>query len=216
MESGTPWRDTAWAISEENVELLRRATEAFNRGDIASNGYHRRRDSGRRRQINPDRGGNVRGKISIALVALLIPALIAAVALATTASGKPSRTTITLRLRSQIEHVQFVDNAPQGRSAGDVLLFTERLLDTGGQPVGSDAAQCTFLFDERSLCTGTYILPDGQVMVQLLQPGLGLSGVYTQAITGGTGAYARATGTVTVDQRPDGDRFSLDIHLPKH
>ena len=32
MESST-WRDTAWGMSEENVEIIRRAYEAYDRGD---------------------------------------------------------------------------------------------------------------------------------------------------------------------------------------
>jgi ketosteroid isomerase-like protein len=32
--SGTPPRDTAWAMSEENVELARKAIDALNRGDL--------------------------------------------------------------------------------------------------------------------------------------------------------------------------------------
>jgi ketosteroid isomerase-like protein len=28
------WRDTAWAMSQENVEIVRQAYEAFNRGDM--------------------------------------------------------------------------------------------------------------------------------------------------------------------------------------
>jgi ketosteroid isomerase-like protein len=35
MESGSPWRDTAWAMSEENVEVVRRAIAAWNDGDIS-------------------------------------------------------------------------------------------------------------------------------------------------------------------------------------
>jgi ketosteroid isomerase-like protein len=34
MESSSGQRDTAWAMSEENVELIRRFTEAVDRGDI--------------------------------------------------------------------------------------------------------------------------------------------------------------------------------------
>jgi hypothetical protein len=30
MESGTPSGDTAWAMSEENVEIVRKALDAFN------------------------------------------------------------------------------------------------------------------------------------------------------------------------------------------
>jgi ketosteroid isomerase-like protein len=34
MESGAPPRDTAWAMSEENLEIVRSSYEAFDRGDI--------------------------------------------------------------------------------------------------------------------------------------------------------------------------------------
>jgi hypothetical protein len=144
------------------------------------------------------------------LIGMAALGALAAIGLATAAHGRPARTTVVVHARSQLEHVQFVDNGPKGSSPGDQLIFTERLLDAAGHQVGSDAADCTSLFDARSLCTGTYILRGGQVMVQLVQPGP--TGVYTQAITGGTGRYGRATGTVTVDQRPTGDRFTLRIH----
>ena len=32
MESSTPWRDTAWAMSEENVEIIRGIVQAFIEG----------------------------------------------------------------------------------------------------------------------------------------------------------------------------------------
>lgn len=144
---------------------------------------------------------------------IVVPALLGAVAVAGAADGKGSPKRITLQARSQLEQARSVDNSPPGRSAGDVLIFTEKLLDASGKVIGGDAAQCTALFDERSLCTGTYLLSGGQVMVQLVQPSLGGSLTYTQAITGGTGRYARATGTVTVRQRPTGDRFTFRIRL---
>jgi len=34
MESSTPPRDTAWAMSEENVEILGRLFDAWNSGDF--------------------------------------------------------------------------------------------------------------------------------------------------------------------------------------
>ena len=34
MESSTPPRDTAWAMSEENVEIVRAAGQAWNAGDM--------------------------------------------------------------------------------------------------------------------------------------------------------------------------------------
>jgi hypothetical protein len=151
-------------------------------------------------------------------IGLALLAVVLAVALTTTASARPPTvkraTAINLRLRSHLEHVQYIDNPPSGRSAGDTLTFTERLLDSTGRQVGSDAASCVALFDERSLCTATYILHGGQVMVQLLQPNLTGTLTYTQAITGGTGRFARASGTVTVHQQPSSDHFAFHIHLP--
>jgi hypothetical protein len=145
--------------------------------------------------------------------ALIVMALagVGAVALTSAASGGRQPAAVTLHAHSKVEHAQVVDNAPQGRSAGDVLVFTEQLLDTRGRKIGSDAATCTYLFDQRSQCTGTYVLSGGQLMVQLIQPGP--TGTYTQAIVGGTGRYARARGVVVVDQQSSGDRFTFRIRL---
>jgi hypothetical protein len=139
-------------------------------------------------------------------------ALGAAVAPATASREKSHAQTIVIKARSQLDHAQFVDNGAPGSSPGDVLLFTEKLLNSKGRSIGSDAATCTSLFDARSLCTGAYTLKGGQVLVQLVQPGP--TGIYNQAITGGTGRFARANGTVTVDQSPGGDRFTFRIHIP--
>ena len=125
------------------------------------------------------------------------------------AGAKGHGRTITIKARSQIEHVQLVDNAPTGDSPGDMLVFTEQLFDSHGKRIGGDAATCVRLFDATSLCTGLYKLPGGQVMVQLLQPGP--TGTYDQAITGGTGRFAGARGTVTVAQQSGGDRFTFKI-----
>jgi hypothetical protein len=128
------------------------------------------------------------------------------------AASKPS--TITLQLTSKLQHFSQVDNPPAGQSAGDLIVFNEQLLDAHGRVVGSDAASCVQLFDVRLLCTGAYILRGGEIQVQLVQPGLASTGVYTQAITGGTGRYAGATGTVTLHEHTGGDRFTFHIHLP--
>ena len=149
----------------------------------------------------------------VILAGLLASALLATAGGVTSAVGRNSGDPPPLRLRSQLEHVNYVDNGAAGRSAGDLLLFTERLLDAGGQAVGSDAASCAVLFDERYLCTATFILPGGQIMVQLVQPGP--TGTYDQAITGGTGTYAGVSGIVTVEQSPSGDMFTFKTHLPK-
>jgi hypothetical protein len=143
---------------------------------------------------------------TIALVAVGALALSAA-----PAAAKGKERTITIKARSQIERAQVIDNAPTGDSAGDLLVFTEGLFDSHGKRIGSDAASCVRLFDQTSLCTGTYKLAGGQLMVQLLQPGP--TGTYDQAITGGTGRFAGARGTVTVAQQSGGDRFTFRIRV---
>jgi hypothetical protein len=126
--------------------------------------------------------------------------------------GVTSRQTVRLEATSSLTNVEAIDNAPTGTSAGDVLVFTEELHDLSGESIGSDAATCTRLFDTTMLCQGVYVLHDGQIFVQLLQPGP--TGTYTQAIVGGTEKYAGAQGTVTLDQSSSGDRFTFRILLP--
>jgi hypothetical protein len=144
---------------------------------------------------------------------ILLAGLCALVLTPAAAAAKNHERTITIKARSQIDRVQLVDNAPAGDSAGDVLVFTEKLFDSHGKQIGSDAAVCTRLFDATSVCTGIYKLRGGQVMVQLLQPGP--TGTYDQAITGGTGRFAGARGTVTVAQKPGGDRFTFRIRVDR-
>jgi hypothetical protein len=141
------------------------------------------------------------GAIALAVIALALAS--------GTAAAKGHHRPITLSVRGQLEHVQGVDNAPAGPSAGDMLVFTEALFNGHGKRIGSDAATCVRLFDTASLCTGTYLLPGGQVMVQLLQPGP--TGTYDQAVTGGTGRFAGASGTVRVKQQGGGDRFNFRL-----
>jgi hypothetical protein len=147
-----------------------------------------------------------------ASIAAAVLGVLAAATPATASTRHATGRTITIDATSQLEQAQSVDNPPAGPSAGDLLIFTEQLLDLHGRQIGRDAAECVQLFDASSLCTGTYVLPGGQVMVQLLHPGP--EPVYTQAITGGTGRYAGATGTVTVRQQQGGDRFTFHIRLP--
>jgi hypothetical protein len=156
-------------------------------------------------------------KRTITITAAAVTLIVAVPLAASADSGSaPTRraSTITLRMGAQLEHVQSVDNQPSGRSAGDMLVFTERLVNSHRRQLGSDAASCVALFDQRWLCSGTYVLAGGQVMVQLVQPRLTGTLTYSQAITGGTGRYAGASGTVTDHQRAGGDQFVFHIRLP--
>jgi hypothetical protein len=148
----------------------------------------------------------------LAIAGALVTAAGCATAASAAARAKP--TSIKLSAHSKLLRASSVDNPPTGRSPGDQLLFSERLFSPAGRPIGTDAASCVVLFDQRSLCTGAYLLNGGQLMVALVQPGLSGSRNYEQAITGATGRYAGASGTVTVRQRPAGDQFVFHIRLP--
>jgi hypothetical protein len=144
-----------------------------------------------------------------ATLALFTAALLALTAGPAAAKGHHGR--VTFKLTSKLDQAAAVDSAPTGDSPGDLLVFTEKLYNARGKQVGTDAAQCVRLFDATSLCTGVYKLRGGQIHVQLVQPGP--TGVYDQAVTGGTGKYAGVRGTVTVDQHPGADRFTFKLRL---
>jgi hypothetical protein len=127
------------------------------------------------------------------------------------AAAKGHDHTITIKATSKLDKATAVDNAPTGASAGDMLIFTEKLYNARGKQIGSDAATCTSLFDGTMLCNGTYKLPGGRVMVQLLQPGP--TGTYDQAVVGGTGRFTGARGKVRVAQSASGDRFTFKLRL---
>jgi hypothetical protein len=147
-----------------------------------------------------------------ALIAIGAAAMAATVAGVSSAGGATPKKAVTLTLTTKLDQANVVDNPPSGRSAGDVVVFTEQLFDTHGRSAGTDAASCTALFDDRSLCTGVYVLKKGQVMVQLVQPGP--TGTYRQAIVGGTGDYEGARGTaVVVQSAGKGDRITLRMRF---
>ena len=146
-------------------------------------------------------------------------ALLAALAPATATAARPKATrTVVIHAHSQLVKAQvFTINPRAPEQQGNRILFTERLLSPKGRTIGHDFADCVRLFDERSLCTGVYAFRRGQIMVQLLQPQLTGRVTYEQAITGGTGRFAGAWGTVTVHQgaAKAGDRFTFRIHVPR-
>src|SRR2546423_2467086 len=113
---------------------------------------------------------------------VLAAALIASLAGPGPASANARARSITIRAHAKLLHASYVDNAPAGRSAGDELVFTERLFNAAGRVIGSDHAAWVYLFDQRSLCNGAYLLRGGELLVALVQPGLHGGRNYEQAL----------------------------------
>lgn len=154
-------------------------------------------------------------RIGIAAVAVAtLP--ITALSLQPTNAASGSSAAQTFRLVERGGTFRFVDLPPKQQAeddpvtAGDEFVFTSKLF-RAGKRVGTLHAQCTFTRRSANfgalpaVCVGTFALRGGSLQVQT--GGL-LKETIELAITGGTGKYAGATGTVT--SRNSGAR-SVDI-----
>jgi hypothetical protein len=140
---------------------------------------------------------------AIVTITTIGAAAVAAATLASTGSAQPTGPpTGELHLVSRGQSVTLVDNPPrQPRnrppSRGDGFIMTEKIFDpASGDRIGRGEAACTIIDAShgRLVCTGVAVLPQGRIMFQGGdKPPL--------AITGGTGAFAGARGTVDSRQR---------------
>lgn len=143
----------------------------------------------------------------VALAAILVVGVVSAIG----TSKKPDPTTTTITLVGRQTSFNLVDNPPKGEpSGGDLFTFTENLFDRSGKRVGRDQIYCVDINPTGDIeCTGRAFLPGGQIAVSFaLDFNTGIS---SGAITGGTGAYRTAGGTVEAAARPDG--MTTDITL---
>jgi len=116
-------------------------------------------------------------------------------------------TTLTFKELNKGSTFDFVDQAPLSKgkgepsaSAGDLIVFTNPLADRTGKPVGRLYVHCTALVAAKSAskapyaCEGVLTLAGGTLSVQtfLAHAGVTVHGM----VTGGTGSYANARGTL--------------------
>ena len=103
----------------------------------------------------------------------------------------------SIRVTTLEVHHKRVDVTPHGLSAGDIdisrnLLYNKRITS---KAIGHGELVCTFTGGASRVCTGTYVLPRGKIVV-------GGTIIYRQlyqlAVLGGTDFYDGASGTLTV------------------
>ena len=144
-------------------------------------------------------------------------AVAAAVALPATGQETPAARTLTLTsVQAQgAEHA--VDAPPRGDSVGDRFVFASTLRATG-KLVGRMEGDCLAvdLKFEGMQCTLTAVLADGSIALQGASltkriPGATVPSQDVYAITGGTGAYLGAAGTMrrSGNGKSDTDVFEL-------
>lgn len=136
-------------------------------------------------------------------------ALSAAIAVpALTSAQSPTARTITVneKVKGIVKH----DLAPKSRtrvSLGDRLVTRQSLFDDGRKQVGMLYTDCTGvgptrpIFRATLLCTAAYTFADGQIVAA---GRFSLDGDGELAITGGTGAYAGARGSIRSAQPAQG------------
>lgn len=95
-----------------------------------------------------------------------------------------------------------VDLGPKGSSAADQEIVALNVL-RDGKKIGEGGFVCQFVRVSKStatdMCTQILSLPDGQITAQGLVTSTAAGpGTYSQAITGGTGAYRTVRGEVKV------------------
>ena len=140
-----------------------------------------------------------RGAVSLAIGAC-------ALVLGSSASAQGSKT-LTFKELNDGATFAFVDNAPTSRakgepsaSIGDAIVFTNPLTDRAGKRVGRLYAHCTAVVAAPQAnkaaftCEGIMAVDGGTLSVQVFLPKAGATVHGT--VTGGTGAFANARGTL--------------------
>jgi hypothetical protein len=122
----------------------------------------------------------------------------------TTAVKKAETKSLTIHVTSVISGTKATDNPPKGTSQGDHVDFTDKLLNARPQfgkatneEIGSDKGTMTFTGAHTARLEGEAVLPDGKITFAgnvTLTPNESV----TVPVTGGTGKYENASGTLLV------------------
>ena len=151
------------------------------------------------------------------LIALAAVSAIAVVMFAVTAWGKPSgkpkhnagkKITVIEHATTDTE----TDTGAPGPSVGDLLTFANDVFDkTDTNKVGTDQGYCVRVVLGTSYeCNFTTMLAKGNIVVE--GPFYDAQDTVL-AITGGTGRYRNARGTMELQSREGGTKFAFIFHI---
>ena len=144
--------------------------------------------------------------------------LLAAIVAASPASAASSRSGLTVvRVVSTVISKHDRDVAPKGWSAGDSVAFSDKLTNavaqfgrSKGVRVGSDQGVVRFVKRGVITLTGTATLPDGTIRIKgRISP---RPHGYVVPVSGGTGRYASARGTVKVVNMSKDGSVTLNVY----
>jgi hypothetical protein len=151
--------------------------------------------------------------IGAAVAALAMLAVVAVSSALATPAHNGNGHGLTIKVVERATSDTLVDNAPTADSVGDTLGFGNAVYDASNTTVvGSDGGQCVRTVPGVSWeCMFTTSLKNGQITVA--GPFLD-AGDSTLAITGGTGAFRNASGTMDLHARDaKGTAFDFTFHV---
>lgn len=137
----------------------------------------------------------MRGKLLIASMTVALGLVGFGLGMAAATSHIHDPVNITVREHTATDKV--VDVGRKGDSTGDILTFHNKLFNAADtHQVGTDSGQCTRESPGQGTweCWWTATLPDGQITIE--GPFFDATGSIEAAVTGGTGRYANARGTM--------------------
>lgn len=125
------------------------------------------------------------------------------------ACSTPSEQTMTTIADAREHPARLVDNGEPGDSAGDLLVFDQPLLNTQGEPLGTNSGTCVRTREAHSFqCQWTLSLAGGTIQVAGREFDRGSSAI---AIVGGTGRFAGIRGEMISANNDDGT-FTQTLH----
>ena len=150
--------------------------------------------------------------LSIALPLVGILVLAAAVSAWASGDGRSGNSGKTLTVIEHATTDTTTDTGAQGDTVGDVLTFANDVFDAGDHAkVGTDNGYCLRTVKGAAYeCNWTTFLSGGQITVE--GPFLDASDS-TLAITGGTGRFRGARGTMELHSRENGAKFAFVFHI---
>jgi allene oxide cyclase-like protein len=162
----------------------------------------------------------IRPTRTVAALAVLLGLLAALLVLRSSASAQdPAPRTLTLRETERggtFAHIRNTKGASQRSNlAGDVIVFTNPVVDAAGKRIGKTSVSCVTTTGSRNFtksattCHGVTELPDGSLMMQaIVAPDARTT---NGAVTGGTGAYANARGVFTNRAGRSGSQTTITL-----
>jgi hypothetical protein len=140
---------------------------------------------------------------------LITAAAIVAAATAAFAAHGGTTSTTSLKLVAIQHDFGQVDSGKPGPTRGDTFIFSEQLREDG-QAVGADHIVCTFTGvwpKYTDFCRALFVLPGGTIVAE----GASAHGPFTVAVTGGSGRYAGARGTIRATPTKTGEDLAVSL-----